>query len=87
MTAPTSRTHPLAVLAMLMAIAGWTVLPVIGSVAALRCAQAAARAIAHDPAFDDGDGLLGVAVLLAWAALIAGALAAVALAVWTLASR
>ncbi|MDX3933197.1 MAG: hypothetical protein QHC77_14780 [Stenotrophomonas sp.] len=63
------RASPLPIVAFLMAIAGWTLLPVIGSIIALICAGQARREAAHRADLADDGGLLKAAQVLGWSAI------------------
>jgi hypothetical protein len=75
------RVSPLPIVAFLMAIAGWTLLPVIGSIIALICAGQARRVDAHGVSLADDGGLLKAARVLGWSAIGVALLAVVALVV------
>lgn len=69
------RVSPLPIVAFLMAIAGWTLLPLIGSIVAILCARAARAEMHNSPALLDDGGLTRAALVLGWGALIAAAIA------------
>lgn len=70
MTQTIQRTSPLPIVAFIMAIAGWTLLPFFGCIVALLCAHAARREAACNPGIAADGGLTTAARIIGWAGVI-----------------
>ncbi|MGH8081267.1 MAG: DUF4190 domain-containing protein [Lysobacter sp.] len=64
------QTNTLALISLISGILGWTLLPFLGSVAAIITGHLARGQIRREPARYDGDGLALVGLILGWASVI-----------------
>lgn len=68
------QTNTLAILSLISGILGWTLLPLLGSIAAIITGHMARGQIRRDPQRYDGDGLAIGGLILGWASVILGIL-------------
>lgn len=68
------QTNTLAILSLISGILGWTLLPFLGSIAAIITGHMARGQIRRDPQRYDGDGLAIGGLILGWASVILGLL-------------
>ena len=69
MNAPMRQTSTLAVVSLVFGILGWTLLPFLGSIAAIITGHMARKEIRRDPALD-GDVMAVIGLVLGWASVI-----------------
>ena len=73
--APAPRqTSALAITSLVSGILGWTLLPFLGSIAAVICGHMARAEIRRDPNLD-GDGMAVAGLVLGWVSIALGVLA------------
>ena len=73
--APAARpTSALAITSLVSGILGWTLLPFLGSIAAVICGHMARAEIRRDPNLD-GDGMAVAGLVLGWVSIALGVLA------------
>ena len=73
--APVARpTSALAITTLVSGILGWTLLPFLGSIAAVICGHMARAEIRRDPNLD-GDGMAVAGLVLGWVSIALGVLA------------
>ena len=77
-SAPARPTSALAITSLVSGILGWTLLPLLGSVAAVICGHMARAEIRRDPAID-GDGMAIAGLILGWVSIALMVLAVVAI--------
>ena len=75
--APGRPTSVLAITSLVSGILGWTLLPFLGSLAAVICGHMARAEIRRDPTID-GDGMAIAGLVLGWVSIGLGLLAIVA---------
>ena len=68
------QTSALAITSLVSGILGWTLLPVLGSIAAVICGHMARAEIRRDPNLD-GDGMAVAGLVLGWVSIALGVLA------------
>lgn len=74
MQAPVRETNVLAILSLIAGILGWTLLPVLGSLAAIVTGHIARGQIRREPQRYDGDGLAIGGLILGWSSVIVAVL-------------
>ena len=74
--APARPTSALAIVSLIAGILGWTLMPFLGSLAAVICGHMARAEIRRDPSID-GDGMAIAGLVLGWAAIGLSVLAVV----------
>ena len=62
----TRKTNPLAIVSLILSIAGVSLLPWVGSVAAIVTGSIAQKEIRNQPELFDGEGLARAGVILGW---------------------
>lgn len=67
---PTTRTSTLAVVSLVAGILGWSLLPLIGTVAAIITGHMARKEIRASAGTVDGDGLAIAGLILGWVSAI-----------------
>jgi len=72
--APSRPTSALAITSLVSGILGWTLLPLLGSLAAVICGHMARAEIRRDPSLD-GDGMAVAGLVLGWVSIGLGVLA------------
>ena len=73
--APAARpTSALAITSLVSGILGWTLLPFLGSIAAVICGHMARAEVRRDPNLD-GDGMAVAGLVLGWVSIALGVLA------------
>jgi hypothetical protein len=77
MNVPVRQTSALAVISLVAGIAGWTLLPFLGSLVAIVTGHLARKEIRQNPALD-GDVMAVVGLVLGWVAVIGTILAILA---------
>ncbi|HEX7801421.1 MAG TPA: DUF4190 domain-containing protein [Pseudoxanthomonas sp.] len=77
MNVPVRQTSALAVISLVAGIAGWTLLPFLGSLVAIVTGHLARKEIRQDPALD-GDAMAVIGLVLGWVAVIGTILAILA---------
>lgn len=77
MQAPVRQTNVLAILSLIAGILGWTLLPILGSLAAIVTGHMARGQIRREPERYDGDGLAIGGLVLGWSSVILAVLAVV----------
>jgi hypothetical protein len=78
--APARQTSALALTSLICGILGWTLLPFLGSLAAVICGHMARAEIRREPTLD-GDGMAVAGLVLGWVSIGLTALAIVAVVV------
>ena len=78
MNAMTRQTSPLAIVSLVSGILGWTLLPFLGSIAAVVCGHMARGEIRREPDRLEGDGLAVAGLVLGYLSIALGALFALA---------
>ncbi|MEH6417791.1 DUF4190 domain-containing protein [Pseudomonas sp. CGJS7] len=74
MQTPVRQTNVLAILSLISGILGWTLLPLVGSIAAIVTGHMARGQIRRERERFDGDGLAIAGLILGWASVILGIL-------------
>ncbi|SDY49183.1 protein of unknown function [Lysobacter sp. yr284] len=74
MQAPVRETNVLAILSLIAGILGWTLLPILGSLAAIVTGHIARGQIRREPQRYDGDGLAIGGLILGWSSVIVAVL-------------
>ncbi|MGO1068289.1 DUF4190 domain-containing protein [Lysobacter sp. CA199] len=74
---PARQTNVLAILSLIFGILGWSLLPFIGSIAAIVTGHMARGQIRREPERFEGDGLAIGGLVLGWASVIMGILTVV----------
>ena len=69
MNVPVRQNSPLAIISLVAGILGWTLLPFLGSIAAIITGHMARKEIRRDPALD-GDVMAVIGLVLGWASVI-----------------
>lgn len=64
--APTRQTHPLAVISLVSGLLGWSLMPFLGSIAAIVCGHMARARIRREADRYDGDVLAIIGLVLGW---------------------
>lgn len=77
MNVPVRQTSALAVISLVAGIAGWTLLPFLGSLVAIVTGHLARKEIRQNPALD-GDVMAIIGLVLGWVAVIGTILAILA---------
>lgn len=77
MNVPVRQTSALAVISLVAGIAGWTLLPFLGSLVAIVTGHLARKEIRQDPALD-GDAMAVIGLVLGWVAVVGTILAILA---------
>jgi len=67
---PLKRTSPLAIISLVSGLLGWTLLPWLGSIAAIITGHMARAEIRREPETVEGDGLAIAGLVLGWAMVI-----------------
>jgi hypothetical protein len=75
---PTRQTSALAIVSLVAGLLGWTLLPWLGSLAAVITGHMARAEIRRSPATLEGDGLAVAGLVLGWAMIIISVLAILA---------
>ncbi|MFD0325027.1 MULTISPECIES: DUF4190 domain-containing protein [Lysobacter] len=70
MQMPVRQTNTLAVLSLIAGILGWSLLPFLGSIAAIITGHLARGQIRREPQRYDGDGLALGGLILGWSSVI-----------------
>lgn len=70
MQAPVRQTNVLAIISLIAGILGWTLLPILGSLAAIVTGHMARGQIRREPDRYDGDGLAIGGLILGWASVV-----------------
>lgn len=73
------QTNALAIVSLISGILGWTLLPFLGSLAAIVTGHIARGQIRREPTRYDGDGLAIGGLVLGWASVILGILGVIAI--------
>ena len=73
------RTSSLAVVSLVCGILGWTVVPWLGSIAAIVCGHMARSEIRRDPEGVEGDGLAIAGLVMGYAMIVLSLLAILAI--------
>ncbi len=60
------KTSPLAIISLIAGICGWTVLPLLGTVAAIITGHMARAEIRRSSGMLDGDGMAMIGLVLGW---------------------
>ena len=82
MQAPIRQTSGLAIFSLISGVLGWTLLPFLGSLAAIVSGHTARAQIRRAPDRLDGDGLAIAGLVLGWASVIIGILSVIAFVVF-----
>jgi len=82
MQAPIRQTSGLAIFSLISGVLGWTLLPFLGSLAAIVSGHMARAQIRRAPDRLDGDGLAIAGLVLGWASVIIGILSVIAFVVF-----
>ena len=69
MNVPVRQNSTLAIISLVAGILGWTLLPFLGSIAAIVTGHMARKEIRRDPALD-GDVMAVIGLVLGWAVVI-----------------
>ena len=77
MNVPVRQTSALAVISLVAGIAGWTLLPFLGSLVAIVTGHLARKEIRQDPALE-GDAMAVIGLVLGWVAVVGTVLAILA---------
>lgn len=72
------QTSTLAIISLVSGLLGWTLVPFLGSIAAIITGHMARAEIARNPDTMEGDGLAIGGLVLGWAAIILSVLAVIA---------
>ena len=75
MNATPKQTSSLAIVSLISGILGWTLLPWLGSIAAIICGHMARAEIARNPDTMEGDGLAVGGLVLGWGMVVLSLLA------------
>jgi hypothetical protein len=70
MNATPKQTNSLAIASLISGILGWTLLPWLGSIAAVICGHMARAEIRRNPDTQEGDGMAIGGLVLGWAMII-----------------
>lgn len=77
--APARQTSSLAIASLVFGVLGWSLLPMLGSIAAILCGHMARSEIRRAAGALEGDGLAVVGLVLGYAAIALGVLALLAI--------
>jgi hypothetical protein len=69
MNVPVRQNSALAIISLVAGILGWTLLPFLGSIAAIICGHMARKEIRENPALT-GDGMARGGLILGWTSVI-----------------
>ncbi|QWP75995.1 DUF4190 domain-containing protein [Lysobacter sp. K5869] len=82
MQIPVRQTSGAAIFSLIAGVLGWTLLPFLGSIAAIVSGHMARAQIRREPDRLDGDGLAIAGLVLGWASVIIAVLSVIALVVF-----
>ena len=75
MNAPLKRTSPLAIISLVSGLLGWTLLPWLGSIAAIITGHMARAEIRREAETMEGDGMAIAGLVLGWSMVLLSILA------------